>query len=88
MSGVGVIERKQSDEGDCLMTDRDDMRVRKALQGKDFPADRDDLVAYATDRGEADPKVLRALSAIPAGSYATVDDAVAAVPQRPEQADQ
>jgi hypothetical protein len=65
------------------MTERDDVRVRKALQGKDFPADRNDLVAYATDRGEIDDATLTALGALPEGSYASVDDVVAAVPQRP-----
>jgi uncharacterized protein DUF2795 len=65
------------------MTDRDDARVRKALQGKDFPAERNDLVAYATDRGEIDDATLTALGALPEGDYASVDDVVAAVPHRP-----
>lgn len=69
------------------MTDRDDLRVRKALQGKDFPAMRNELVEYATDRGESDNRVLRALAALPEGQYQNLDEAVAAVPQRPEQAD-
>ena len=65
------------------MTDRDDARVRKALQGKDFPAERNDLVAYATDRGEIDDATLTALGALPEGSYASIDDVVASVPRRP-----
>ena len=68
------------------MTDRDDARVRKALQGKDFPSDRNDLVTYATDRGEADEKVLTALAALPEGRYQDLDEVVAAVPQRPDEA--
>lgn len=68
------------------MTDRDDARVRKALQGRAFPASRDELVAYVTDRGESDQRVLRALEALPEGQYRNIDELVAAVPQRPEQA--
>jgi hypothetical protein len=65
------------------MTDRDDARVRKALQGKDFPAERNDLVAYVTDRGEVDDATLTALSSLPEGRYSSVDEVVDAVPQRP-----
>ena len=65
------------------MTDRDDARVRKALQGKDFPAERNDLVEYATDRGEIDDATLTALAALPEGRYENIDDVVASVPQRP-----
>ena len=65
------------------MTDRDDARVRKALQGKDFPAWRNDLVAYATDRGEVDEKVLAALAELPEGHYTDMDAVLAAVPQQP-----
>ncbi|MCD2187024.1 DUF2795 domain-containing protein [Actinomycetospora soli] len=65
------------------MTDRDDTRVRKALQGANFPSERNDLVAYATDRGEVDEKTLTALAALPAGTYGSVDEVVDAVPHRP-----
>jgi hypothetical protein len=65
------------------MTDRDDARVRKALQGKDFPAERNDLVAYVTDRGEVDDATLTALGALPEGRYSSIDEVVDAVPQRP-----
>lgn len=65
------------------MTDRDDARVRKALQGKDFPAERNDLVEYATDRGEIDDATLTALAHLPEGRYATLDAVVDAVPHRP-----
>lgn len=65
------------------MTDRDDSRVRKALQGKDYPATRNDLVEYATDRGEVDHATLTALAELPEGRYESVDDVVASVPQRP-----
>ena len=65
------------------MTDRDDARVRKALQGKDFPAERNDLVAYVTDRGEDDDATLTALASLPAGTYSSIDDVVDAVPRSP-----
>ena len=65
------------------MTDRDDARVRKALQGMDFPARRNDLVAYATDRGQFDDATLTALASLPEGPYSSLDDIVASVPSRP-----
>jgi len=65
------------------VTERDEARVRKALQGKDFPAWRNDLVAYATDRGEVDDKVLAALAELPEGHYTGIDEVLAAVPQQP-----
>ena len=63
------------------MTDRDDARVRKALQGKDFPAWRNDLVTYATERGEVDEKLLSALAELPEGHYTDLDEVLAAVPR-------
>jgi hypothetical protein len=66
----------------ATMTERDDARVRKALQGADFPAERNDLVAYATDR-DVDEKTLVALAALPDGTYDSLDEVVDAVPQRP-----
>ncbi|MQA13599.1 MAG: DUF2795 domain-containing protein [Pseudonocardiaceae bacterium] len=65
------------------MTDRDELRVRKALQGMDFPADRDQLLDYATDRS-AGQRTVEALRALPAGSYGSVDEVEQAVPQSPE----
>lgn len=65
------------------MTDRDDQRAEKALQGADFPADRASLLDYAQTRG-ADPKTLQALRAVPDRSYRSIRDVVDAVPQEPE----
>ena len=62
------------------MTDRDDIRVRKALQGKDFPASRSELIEYATDR-DVDQQTLTALSALPAGTYGNADEAEAPTPR-------
>lgn len=68
------------------MTDRDDLRVRKALQGMAFPADRTQVVSWVADRGEGDERVLTALRALPDRTFSTADDVVISVPQRPEQA--
>ncbi|MDD7940301.1 DUF2795 domain-containing protein [Actinomycetospora lutea] len=68
------------------MTDRDDLRVRKALQGMAFPADRTQVISWATDRGERDDRVLTALRALPDRTFSTADDVVISVPQRPDQA--
>jgi len=68
------------------MTDRDDIHVRKALQGMAFPADRTQVISYAMDRGERDDKVLTALQALPDRTFSTADDVVISVPQRPDRA--
>lgn len=64
------------------MTRVDQRRVRRALQGLEFPADKPTLVAYAEHR-RAWPKTLRALRALPAGNYASLTEVEQAVPQRP-----
>ena len=66
------------------MTDRDDARVRKALQGKDFPAERNDLVeptppTAARSTTPHSPRSRRC----PRAATRTIDDVVASVPQRP-----
>lgn len=66
------------------MTDADDRRVRKALQGVEFPVDKAALIAYAEER-EADPRTLRALRALPNREFGSTEDVEQAVPQRPEQ---
>lgn len=65
------------------MTKRDEIRVDKALQGLDFPATREQLVDFATDR-EADAETLAALRSVPAGDYANKAQVLDAVPQEPE----
>lgn len=65
------------------MTERDQIRVRKALQGADFPASREDLLDYATTR-QADSETLVGLRAVPAGHYGSLDEVVRAVPDEPE----
>ncbi|OZM77284.1 DUF2795 domain-containing protein [Pseudonocardia sp. MH-G8] len=65
------------------MTSRDDARVKKALQGADFPAARTALLDFATTRG-ADEETLQALRAVPEGRYGSVDEVADAVPQQPE----
>ncbi|GAA4614513.1 DUF2795 domain-containing protein [Saccharopolyspora hordei] len=64
------------------MTKSDDRRVRKALQGADFPATKQDLITYAEERG-ADAKTMLALRAVPDGTYDDADQVEDAVPQQP-----
>ncbi len=64
------------------MTERDELRVKKALQGISFPADQRQLVDYATDR-DADAKTRAALEALPSGSYGSIDEVEQAVPHKP-----
>lgn len=66
------------------MTDADERRVAKALQGLEFPADRADIITYARDR-DAHEKTMSALFALPPGQYASTDDVEKAVPQQPKQ---
>lgn len=68
------------------MTTRDDLRVAKALQGADFPAERADLVTYAQSRG-ADEETLQALRQVPDERYGSAQEVTAAVPQEPEGRD-
>ena len=68
------------------MTRRDDARVEKALQGADFPADRQSLIDYAQTR-EAGEKTLQGLRALPDRRFDNLRDAVDAVPQEPEGGD-
>ncbi|GAA3752407.1 DUF2795 domain-containing protein [Salinactinospora qingdaonensis] len=68
------------------MTSADKRRVRKALHGMDFPADKGQLLAYAEER-EADPKSAQALRALPEGQYHSIDEVERHVPQRPAEHD-
>lgn len=65
------------------MTKADDRRVRKALQGADFPASKEELVEYARERGTG-ARTLLALQGIPAGTYDDSDAVERVVPQSPE----
>lgn len=65
------------------MTKRDKIRVGKALQGIEFPAERDQLLEFATDR-EADSETIAALRSVPAGEYANKTQVEDAVAQEPE----
>lgn len=66
------------------MTDADERRVSKALQGLEFPADKAQLKAYAQER-QADARTVRALESLPEGTYGNADEVERAVPQRPDQ---
>lgn len=67
------------------MTDSDERRVAKALQGLEFPAEKKRIIEYAEARG-ADAKTLRALAALEGKQYGDSSEVLSAVPQRPEQA--
>lgn len=68
-----------------MITDEDDRRVRDALEGMDFPAERDDVIEYATDRNAADDRLLTVLDALPDRLFSTVDDVVISVPEHADQ---
>lgn len=69
------------------MTERDDQRAHKALQGADFPAGRADLLAYAQTR-DADAKMMQALRTLPERTYQNMQEVVDNIDQEPEGADQ
>lgn len=64
------------------MTERDAIRVTKALQGLSFPASKNELVDYATTR-EVDVKTIRVLSGLEDREYADKDDVARALPRHP-----
>lgn len=70
------------------MTARDDLRASRALQGKDFPATRADLLDYVRSRGDNDAKTMQALEMLPDHEFPNQDAVIAAVPQEPEGGDQ
>lgn len=65
------------------MTDRDELRAAKALQGVSFPATKEELIDYARTRF-VDQKSLHALEMLPPGQFQNMDEVTAAVPQEPE----
>lgn len=67
------------------MPDSNDELMRAALESLEFPASRDDVIAAASDRGEVDAAALESLTALPAGTYTSVDEVVGAVPRRPDE---
>ncbi len=64
------------------MTTADKRRVRKALEGADFPATKQDLIVYAEERS-AGGKTSQALRALPEGEYDDIDHVERCVPQSP-----
>lgn len=64
------------------MTDADERRVRKALQGLQFPATKQQMLAYIEERG-AERVTDEAVRALPDRTYESADDAQNSVPQRP-----
>ncbi len=68
------------------MTSADKRRVRKALEGAQFPTDKDYLLSYATER-DAGAETQQALRALPEGEYLSIDHVEQCVPQRPAEHD-
>lgn len=68
------------------MTDRDDLRVEKALQGADFPSGRAALLSYVETRG-ADPKILQALQTLPEREFQNMQEVLDCIDQEPEGVD-
>lgn len=68
------------------MTSADQRRVRKALQGKDFPAGVPELLAYARDRG-SDNATLEAIRSLPEREYHDAADVENSLPQQPFEAE-
>lgn len=65
------------------MTSADKRRVRKALDGANFPADKATLYQYAAER-DAGAATREALEALPEGQYESIDHVERNVPQSPE----
>lgn len=68
------------------MTDRDDLRAEKALQGADFPSGREDLLSYAQTR-DADAKMMQALRTLPDRTYQNMQEVLDHIDQEPEGTD-
>lgn len=64
------------------MTSADKRRVRKALEGASFPADKSTLFQYAVERDIA-VETREALEALPDGRYESIDHVERNVPQSP-----
>lgn len=61
------------------MSDARSDDIRAALDGLNYPASKDDVVAHATGK-EADDSVVRMLRALPVAIYDNRNDVMAAVP--------
>ena len=61
-----------------MMSDLFGEVVRDVIAGADYPANRDNLVLYAQDRG-AETVVIEALGRIPDRSYDSADEVVVEV---------
>ncbi len=68
------------------MTDAEEQRVRKVLQDMQFPATKQQILDYINERG-AEQATARTMQELPDGTYASPDEAYAAMPQRPDIVD-
>lgn len=63
------------------MTARDDLRASRALQGKDFPATKADLIDYVRRRGDNDAKTMQALETLPDQEFSNQGAVLDAAPR-------
>ena len=62
-------------------------RAREALGDTEFPVDRNTLIVRATEHGGAADDVLHAITVLPEGIYASLDDVVAELEADDERGD-
>ncbi len=68
------------------MSDLTFTHVQELLEDLDFPADKDTIVAHATDRaGAADSPAVRALRAMPLATYRNMSEIRSSVDLPPDQ---
>ncbi|GAA3152854.1 hypothetical protein GCM10010466_49780 [Planomonospora alba] len=61
--------------------------IRRALMSLDYPADKESVVRHAAGAGAEDP-VIRALSALPLGTYDNLDEILRSVPRDPAEGEE
>ena len=52
-----------------------------ALAGLSFPAEKHDVLAYATDRGDVDVHIVTALDRLPDRTFSSSADVVVSIPE-------
>lgn len=65
------------------MTERDKIRVAKALQGLEFPTSKEQVLAYAEERS-ADWRTVEELRGLPEGEFGSTEEVEKALPHKPE----
>lgn len=65
------------------MTERDQIRVAKALQGLEFPASKEQVLAYAQERS-ADQRTMQELKGLPDRNFGSTEEVEKTLPHKPE----